>query len=58
LNVLIADDNPESLYMLEALFRDSDYRVYNQDIAAFLDGLIDDIDKHGAGAARKGVVKK
>jgi PAS domain S-box-containing protein len=28
LNVLIADDNPESLYMLEALFRDSDYRVY------------------------------
>jgi PAS domain S-box-containing protein len=28
LNVLIADDNPESLYMLEALFRDSGYRVY------------------------------
>jgi two-component system sensor histidine kinase EvgS len=28
LNVLIADDNPESLYMLEALFRDSGYGVY------------------------------
>lgn len=28
MNVLIADDNPESLYMLEALFRDSGYRVY------------------------------